>query len=122
MADWQDILQLQLNENPPRLTVEEATILYNEAEQNELLHAGLLLRRKRVPGNKVTYLVDRNVNYTNVCTINCQFCSFYRPPGHEETYTQSVDQISARFAELENIGGTRAVSYTHLTLPTIYSV
>ena len=64
MANWQDILQLQLRENPPRLTVEEATILYNEADQNELLHAGLLLRRKRVPGNKVTYLVDRNVNYT----------------------------------------------------------
>ena len=109
MANWQDILQLQLRENPPRLTVEEATILYNEADQNELLHAGLLLRRKRVPGNKVTYLVDRNVNYTNVCTINCQFCSFYRPPGHEETYTQSVEQISARFTELENIGGSRVL-------------
>ena len=64
LADWQEILQLQLSENPPRLTVEEATILYNEAEQNELLHAGLLLRRKRVPGNKVTYLVA--VSYTHL--------------------------------------------------------
>ena len=109
LAAWQEILKSQLSDNPPRLSVEEATILYDEAEQNELLHAGLLMRRKRVPGNKVTYLVDRNVNYTNVCTINCQFCSFYRPPGHEETYTQSVDQISARFAELENIGGTRVL-------------
>ncbi|MEL0268442.1 MAG: CofH family radical SAM protein [Euryarchaeota archaeon] len=109
MAAWQEILESQLSDNPPRLSVEEATILYDESDQNELLHAGLLMRRKRVPGNKVTYLVDRNVNYTNVCTINCQFCSFYRPPGHEETYTQSVDQISARFAELENIGGTRVL-------------
>ena len=109
LAAWQEILKSQLSDNPPRLSVEEARILYDEADQNELLHAGLLMRRKRVPGNKVTYLVDRNVNYTNVCTINCQFCSFYRPPGHEETYTQSVDQISARFAELENIGGTRVL-------------
>ena len=109
LAAWQEILESQLSDNPPRLSVEEATILYDESDQNELLHAGLLMRRKRVPGNKVTYLVDRNVNYTNVCTINCQFCSFYRPPGHEETYTQSVDQISARFAELENIGGTRVL-------------
>ena len=109
LAVWQEILEAQLGDNPPRLSVEEATILYDEADQNELLHAGLLMRRKRVPGNKVTYLVDRNVNYTNVCTINCQFCSFYRPPGHEETYTQSVDQISARFTELENIGGTRVL-------------
>ena len=109
LAAWQEILEAQLSENPPRLSVEEATILYDQADQNELLHAGLLMRRKRVPGNKVTYLVDRNVNYTNVCTINCQFCSFYRPPGHEETYTQSVEQISARFAELEDIGGTRVL-------------
>ena len=109
LAAWQEILESQLSDFPPRLSVEEATILYDKADQNELLHAGLLMRRKRVPGNKVTYLVDRNVNYTNVCTINCQFCSFYRPPGHEETYTQSVDQISARFAELENIGGTRVL-------------
>ena len=55
----------------------------------------------------VTYLVDRNINYTNACTINCQFCSFYRPPGHEEVYTQSFDQISARIRELEAIGGSR---------------
>ena len=87
LAGWQEILESQLSDNPPRLSVEEATILYDQSDQNELLHAGLLMRRKRVPGNKVTYLVDRNVNYTNVCTINCQFCSFYRPPGHEETYT-----------------------------------
>ena len=109
LAAWQEILESQLSDKPPRLSVEEATILYDEADQNELLHAGLLMRRKIVPGNKVTYLVDRNVNYTNVCTINCQFCSFYRPPGHKETYTQSLDQISARFTELENIGGTRVL-------------
>jgi len=52
-------------------------------------------------------LVDRNINYTNICTINCQFCSFYRPPGHEETYTQTFEEISARINELESIGGSR---------------
>ena len=56
---------------------------------------------------EVTYLIDRNINYTNVCTINCQFCSFYRPPGHEETYTQTLDEISNRVRELEEIEGTR---------------
>ena len=109
MADWRAILEGQLETNPPRLTVEEAIILYDEADQNELLHAGLQMRRLRVPGNKVTYLVDRNVNYTNVCTINCQFCSFYRPPGHKESYTQTIEQISARFSELEYIGGSRVL-------------
>jgi len=109
LADWRAILEGQLETNPPRLTVEEAIILYGEADQNELLHAGLQMRRLRVPGNKVTYLVDRNVNYTNVCTINCQFCSFYRPPGHQESYTQTIEQISARFSELEDIGGSRVL-------------
>ena len=66
------------------------------------------IRRKKLhPDGKVTYLVDRNVNYTNVCTINCQFCSFYRPPGHDETYTQSFEEISQRINELEDIGGSR---------------
>lgn len=108
-ANWLEILSAQLGDEPPRLTIEEATILYDEADQNDLLHAGLMMRRRRVPGNKVTYLVDRNVNYTNVCTINCQFCSFYRPPGHAESYTQTTEQISARFSELEEIGGSRVL-------------
>ena len=87
MTDSRQILAIQSAVDPPRLSIEQATILYDEAEFGELLHAGLLRRRSMIPGNEVTYLVDRNVNYTNVCTINCQFCSFYRPPGHAETYT-----------------------------------
>lgn len=109
MTDSRHILAIQSTVDPPRLSIEEATILYDEAEFSELLHAGLLRRRSMIPGNEVTYLVDRNVNYTNVCTINCQFCSFYRPPGHAETYTQTIDEISYRFSELEDIGGSRVL-------------
>jgi cyclic dehypoxanthinyl futalosine synthase len=109
MTDSRHILAIQSTVDPPRLSIEEATILYDEAEFGELLHAGLLRRRSMIPGNEVTYLVDRNVNYTNVCTINCQFCSFYRPPGHAETYTQTIDEISYRFSELEDIGGSRVL-------------
>jgi cyclic dehypoxanthinyl futalosine synthase len=54
-------------------------------------------------------MIDRNVNYTNVCTINCQFCSFYRPPGHSETYTQTYEEISTRFSELEAVEGIRVL-------------
>ena len=66
-------------------------------------------RQLQVPGSEVTYLIDRNVNYTNACTINCQFCSFYRPVGHEEVYTQTIEEISNRFSELESIGGVRVL-------------
>jgi len=109
LSDWKTILQSQRSVNPPRLSVDEAVTLYDSADINELMHAAMLRRRSQVPGNEVTYLVDRNVNYTNVCTINCQFCSFYRSPGHRETYTQSTDEISDRLSELEDIGGSRVL-------------
>ena len=107
MRDWKTILSEQLSQEAERLTVEDATILYEKADINDLMFASLERRKRQVPGNIVTYLVDRNINYTNVCTINCQFCSFYRPPGHSEEYTQSFEEISQRITELEEIGGSR---------------
>ena len=106
---WQNILDEQRRPSPPRLSVEDATALYENADFN-LLRSAALERRKTVnPGNHVTYMIDRNVNYTNVCTINCQFCSFYRPPGHDETYTQTFEQISQRISELEDVSGVRVL-------------
>ena len=90
-----------------RLTPEDAVILYRDASLHSLRSAANN-KRKQMNGNEeVTYLIDRNINYTNICTINCQFCSFYRPPGHEETYTQTIDEISQRVKELEQIDGVR---------------
>ena len=104
--DWQDILATQFSEGS-RLTTDEAVILYRDAPLHELRSAANSRRVKMNGDREVTYLIDRNINYTNVCTINCQFCSFYRPPGHDETYTQTIDEISHRVRELENIEGTR---------------
>ena len=103
---WSEILETHLRDSS-RLTPEEAVIIYRDAPLHELRRAANQ-RRIQVNGHKqVTYLIDRNINYTNVCTINCQFCSFYRPPGHDENYTQTLDEISNRVKELENIDGTR---------------
>ena len=101
------MLEGQLSDNPPLLDIDDATLLYEYANLNDLMFVALERRRNQVPGNEVTYLVDRNINYTNVCTINCKFCSFYRPPGHQDSYTQTVDQISRRIDELEALGGSR---------------
>lgn len=92
-----------------RISVDDATFLYENAPLEALMKVARNVRRIHNPDGIITYLVDRNVNYTNICTINCQFCSFYRPPGHEEVYTQSIEQISARFSELEAIGGSRVL-------------
>ena len=107
MLDWQGILETQLQREPPELSIEEAVEIYSNAQLNELMYLAMQRRSSQVPGNLVTYLIDRNINYTNVCTINCHFCSFYRSPGHNESYTQTVDQISQRIDELESLGGTR---------------
>jgi len=92
-----------------RLSVSDAIKLYDEAELLDLMQAAHEVRLRVIAEPKVSYMIDRNVNYTNICTINCQFCSFYRPPGHEETYTQTREQISARFRELEQIEGVRVL-------------
>ena len=109
---WQDILDVQRSWTKEdslsyRLNFDDAVELYQNAPLHDLMQAAHQRRMSMNNSNKVTFLVDRNINYTNVCTINCQFCSFYRPPGHEETYTQTFEQISARIIELESIGGSR---------------
>ena len=107
MPDWRGILEAQLQMNPPELSVDDAAEIYSNAPLNELMFVAMERRKTQVPGNFVTYLIDRNINYTNVCTINCHFCSFYRSPGHKDSYTQTVDQISERIIELESVGGSR---------------
>ena len=109
---WSTVLERQAlwhkdSASQYRLSPEDAVELYQNAPLHQLMSAALLRRNAMHGEGKVTYLIDRNINYTNICTINCQFCSFYRPPGHEETYTQSIDEISARIQELENIEGVR---------------
>ena len=110
--EWNQILRRQSswsseNADELRLTPEEALVLYNDAPLHQLMTAAHQRRIAMHGPSNVTYLVDRNINYTNVCTINCQFCSFYRPPGHDETYTQSFEEISGRIEALEEIGGVR---------------
>jgi len=105
---WNEILdRVEASTETFRLTVDECIELYDNAPLHQLMTAAHHRRKLHNPSNRVTYLVDRNINYTNVCTINCQFCSFYRTPGHDETYTQSYEEIHGRIDELEAIGGSR---------------
>tara|TARA_Y100000748_G_scaffold126711_1_gene106233 strand:- start:1611 stop:2762 length:1152 start_codon:yes stop_codon:yes gene_type:complete len=107
MSEWREILEAQIQMDSPVLSVDDAAEIYSNAPLNELMFVANERRKLQVPGNYVTYLIDRNINYTNVCTINCHFCSFYRSPGHKDSYTQTVDQISERIVELESVGGSR---------------
>jgi len=92
---------------PYNLSVEEGVFLYQNAPLEMLQKAALSERQRRNPGNRASYLVDRNINYTNVCITNCQFCEFFRAPGHKESYVLSYEELSQKVRELEAIGGSR---------------
>ena len=90
-----------------RLSLEEGMHLLSEAGFDELTQAADAVRARRHPDGVVTYLVDRNINYTNVCIIDCGFCAFYRKPASAEAYTLSNEQIGRKIEELLAWGGTR---------------
>ncbi len=90
-----------------RLTPEEGLHLYTQADPEALMAIAHERRLQRTTPGVVTYLVDRNINYTNACVTDCQFCSFYRVPGHPEVYVLSKRQIGEKIEELLAWGGTR---------------
>jgi aminodeoxyfutalosine synthase len=67
------------------------------------------VRRRLHPGGVVTYIVDRNINYTNICNVYCKFCAFYRAPGSRrgDAYTLSFEEIGAKIDELKALGGVQ---------------
>lgn len=79
-------------------------------ERAPLLELGALAdaeRRRHHPDPTVTYIIDRNINYTNVCVADCAFCAFYRRPKDHEGYVLSFEQIGAKIDECKAIGGAQ---------------
>ena len=90
-----------------RLSAAEGERLMAQATLFDLGLAADAVRRRKHPEGVVTYIVDRNVNYTNVCTTSCRFCAFYRPPGHPEGYVLSRAELGAKLAEVVEAGGVQ---------------
>jgi cyclic dehypoxanthinyl futalosine synthase len=89
-----------------RLTTEDCTELL---ESRDFVRIGLAadeIRQRKNPGDVVTYIIDRNINYTNVCNVVCTFCAFYRRPGKPDTYVHSIEEICSRIDETIALGGT----------------
>jgi len=92
-----------------RITPEEALLLYTDAPLHPLGEAADAVRRRRYPDGVVTYLIDRNINYTNVCVTACKFCAFYRAPGHEQGWSHSLEEILRRCGEAVDLGATQVM-------------
>jgi cyclic dehypoxanthinyl futalosine synthase len=79
-------------------------------ERADLLELGALADSERWrlhPANEVTYIIDRNINYTNVCVADCQFCAFYRRPKHRDGYVLSFEEIGRKIDECKALGGVQ---------------
>lgn len=87
------------------LTAEEGVFLFEQTPTAELMYVANQLRQQHVPGNTVTWIIDRNSNTTNVCIANCKFCNFYRRPGHEESYITSIAEYKKKIEETFAFGG-----------------
>ena len=87
------------------LTVEEGMFLFEHAPLAELMEVGHRLRMMKKPDNKVTWIIDRNLNTTNVCIANCKFCNFYRVPGHPESYITDKETYRVKIEETIRYGG-----------------
>ncbi len=87
------------------LSVSEGMELFLHAPTAGLMDAANRLRMHYHNDGKVTWIIDRNVNTTNVCIANCKFCNFYRIPGHEESYITTIDEYRQKIEETYRYGG-----------------
>src|SRR6478752_6849777 len=90
-----------------RLSREEAAVLYREAPTHTLGRLADAARARRHPERVVSYIIDRNVNYTNVCVARCNFCAFYRPVGSSAGYVLGFDEIFRKIDETIAVGGNQ---------------
>ncbi|MBS1833422.1 MAG: dehypoxanthine futalosine cyclase [Acidobacteria bacterium] len=88
------------------MTREQAIDAFNSTDLIGLGMEADRIRRKHHPENVVSYIIDRNINYTNFCTEYCSFCAFYRAPGHKEGYILSKETIFEKIQETIDMGGT----------------
>ena len=87
------------------LNANEGLFLFENAATSDLMFVANELRKKQVPSNKVTWIIDRNANTTNVCNANCKFCNFFRIPGHKDAYITTIEEYTEKIEETIRYGG-----------------
>lgn len=97
---------LEKAERGERLDLEETIMLYESDEIEKMGHVANQLMLRKNPDPITTFVIGRNVNYTNVCDVFCRFCAFYRSPNSKEGYVLSDDVILQKIQETEDVNGT----------------
>jgi len=105
-ADWREAIE---RVSLGRVSAAEGGRLLREAPLFELGRAADAVRRELHPDGIVTYIVDRNINYTNVCSCGCSFCAFYRKKDAPDAYVLSGEELSAKIVDTIAAGGVRVL-------------
>lgn len=90
-----------------RMSIDEAVKLIEEADLKELGKKALARKKELHPKGVTSFVVDRNINYTNVCWVDCKFCAFYRHEKNDDAYILTYEEIDQKIEELLAIGGTQ---------------
>ncbi|QKF64933.1 dehypoxanthine futalosine cyclase [Campylobacter corcagiensis] len=90
-----------------RLSIDEAVDLIENAELTDLGKMAFEKKQELHPDKITTFIVDRNINYTNTCWVDCKFCAFYRHVNQDDAYILSFEEIGKKIEELIEIGGTQ---------------
>jgi cyclic dehypoxanthinyl futalosine synthase len=93
--------------NHQRIDADEALLLLNRADLLDLAFLAHAVRKRLHPEPMVTFVVDRNINYTNGCICGCKFCAYYRPPEHPEAGVISKEALCQKIQETLDLGGTQ---------------
>ena len=101
--DFSKIYSVALNSG--QISAEDGIALYKHAPTEELIFVANKIRQQMNPGNEAGWMVDRNVNITNVCFSQCSFCNFCRKEDSEDAYITSINEYKSKIDELYSLGG-----------------
>lgn len=120
MSNIDHILNKALNKE--RLSFEDGLELFASNEIEKIGHTANIIKKRLHPEPITTFVMGRNINYSNICDTYCRFCAFYRKPGEEGGYVLSNEEILKKIQETINVGGTEILMQggTHPDLPFDY--
>jgi len=105
MKNIEDIYEKILSKK--RINFDEALTLYTETDFHDLGYLAHQVRLAKHPDPVITYVVDRNINYSNICVCCCKFCAFYREPNQADGYVLTYEEIGKKIQETLDLGGTQ---------------
>lgn len=100
---------LELANAGKRISAEQAIALHDEAPLHTIALAAYRARLRAVPGNRATFVMDRNINITNICKVGCRFCAFHVAPGASKGYVLSIEEMVAQVVQAVELGATQVL-------------